>query len=151
MSTLHALLAALPTTEVVLAQGLANQVPVVITQTALVRSSQAEIVVIPFSSVDRCEYWHDTHRYGVRLFHSPIDPKRPPSDATQWWRVFDRRRYDKQSAQMWTQTELTFSSSRTAAAQALDSKLAEHRIARREIAFHREPQPNAKAALKRVR
>src|SRR5690242_8254598 len=116
MSALDALISALPTTEVVLAQGLANQVPVVITQSAFVHSGGTGPVIIPFSSIDRCEYWRDTHRYGVRLFHGPIDPGRPPSDARQWWRVLDRRKYDKQTAIMWTQTELTFSSSDTAAA-----------------------------------
>lgn len=120
MLTVDEVVASIPPGEDVLAVGVAQQIPVVVTSNLLLRAGTGAAVVIPLDSIHLYEHWREAHRWAVRLFHDPVDPHRPAREASQWWRWHDRRKLRR----LWTLTELTFSSEHTAVADALREVLA---------------------------
>jgi hypothetical protein len=144
MLTVDELVALVPPGEEVRAVGMAEACPVVVTSSRLIRASSGTGVSLPFAAIESCDTWRDKHRMGVRLFHAPINPQRPPGEAKQWWRWHDRRKFRR----LWTETELTFSSTDTRAARALRDALTNHDVTIREVPSPVEPQPQASAQLR---
>lgn len=127
------LLASVEPDEVVRAQGKAVREPVVVTDRRILRAGDLGLVSVPLEAVTAYDVQRDTHRWVVRLYHSPVDPLRRKSDATQWWRWHDRRAYTRDTGRMWRETLLTFSREHTAAAVAIGRALEDRGIIAREL------------------
>ncbi|MGH2792675.1 MAG: hypothetical protein ACRDKG_00065 [Actinomycetota bacterium] len=140
----------IPTDEQVIARGLAADIPVAVTNKSFVRAAHVGIVSIPWGSIVKFEWWNDTHRWGVRLFHSPIDPGLAPKEAPQWWRPWDQPKFHRLRERLSRETELTFSTDHTDAATALRKLLDDHQIAGLEVPSPVIPQPAAKGELRRA-
>lgn len=136
--------------EEVIAHGTASYVPVVVTHSRLMRAGHDDVVAVPFDSVVDCESWLDTHRWAIRLRHEPIDPHLPPSGITQWWRWHDRRKRREEIERRSRETVLTFSSERTAAALALQERLAARGLVCRTVPSPVHRHLGSIAALQRV-
>lgn len=146
-ASLQALTNSLPQDEPVLAAGTASSSPLVVTTERILRWGHDRPVSIPFTHVARCECWMHAHRWSVRLIHEPIDPRRPPSDARQWWRWHDRRADRRETQQSWTETVLDFSRGHTRAAQAIRGQLANRGPACVQVSPPPPPRPNAWAII----
>jgi hypothetical protein len=138
---LESILALLESGEEVLAEGLALQKRVVITDRRIIREGDLGPVSIPHSSVTGYTTQFEAHRWLVTLTHSPIDPRRRPSDARQWWRWHDRRAYNRETERMWSETHLAFSRERAAAADALAKMMDRRGLRPRELT----PRPSGRS------